>query len=318
MAMLGGLTMSGTPMQQVSDGAAPAPAGGYASYAEQMQDQNYDANGVATNPFGYVSGTNTQAQQTPGYANIGAALAPTVAGGSSGTTGSGTASGIPTAAQVANTAPAPVQDFGAIPQVAPTYANATTVNPQQSQQYLNQAEGLEAQALAPTFQQQQMQLQDSDAARGISNSGAAGYLQGNLQGQQASALASADAPMVAQGYSYSQSDIAANQNAQNTANLTNAAASNAAANTNAGYYASAVGTNAANYNNYLSALNAQGDTQSNALLSAYLNSFGANTGVTSAINTSEAGASNVFGSTYGAAQQNENQELTDAGLALGG
>jgi ABC-type cobalt transport system substrate-binding protein len=262
-----------------------------------------------------------------------------------------TAAGQPTAAQIASTAPVPVQDFGATAQVNPTYAQAAaavapsqaqaaTVDPNQSAAYMQQAYAQNAAALAPTFAQQQSQLQDSSAARGISNSGAAGYLQGNLQGQQASALASADEPITAQGYSYSQADLSqnqanqqatnfANQNANNqvneynasnqqAVNSQNAQASNAASDTNAQYYQNNVNADANDYNAYLSALYGSGSGEANSLLSAYLNSFGPNTGVESTINTQEGATANTYNNVYNSAAQQQAQTEQTAALAAGG
>ena len=152
----------------------------------------------------------------------------------------------PTPEMIASLAPASISAFGATPSVAPSYMSAVTtnpyeafvgynpaqesygtaymgpgaatVNPNQSQQYLNQAENALYTSLAPGFEQQTQNLQDQLAQRGISNSGAAGQLMGNLQGQQAAALASGIEPMVSQGYGYSQADIAANQANQQAVN----------------------------------------------------------------------------------------------------
>jgi hypothetical protein len=224
---------------------------------------------------------------------------------------------LPTAAQVSGTAPAPVQAFGALPSVTPTYANAATVDPAQSGQYMDEYAGLLGTALGPEFAQQQSQLQDSDAARGISNSGAASYLQGNLEGQQAAAYAGALEPIVSQGYSYSQADTAANQANTQQANITNAGAANAATGTNAAYYASALGTNESDYNNYLNELFGAGTSESGSELSAYLNSFGPNTGVTSAITTGEQSQGNIYGNIYGTAQQGASSNLNSALSAYG-
>lgn len=54
---------------------------------------------------------------------------------------------------------------------------------------------LQAQGLAPAFKQQQDALPGQLAALGLTGSGAAGFAAGNLGGQQASALAAADAPL---------------------------------------------------------------------------------------------------------------------------
>lgn len=389
-----------------------------------------------------------------------------------------TASGLPTGSQVTSTAPLPLQAFGGIPQVNPTYGtaanaqapntpnaammtpsymdstqqgyattdltqqgyltgnasqqgyaatNAALVDPQQSQQYLQEYERLTAGALAPQFQQQQSQLQDSLSARGISHSGAAGELEGNLRGQQSAAYAAAISPMVQQGYGYSQADIAANQGNRQQANLANQGtqqqsitnnaqlqqqmqmanlgygnaaqsnnaqmaqqtkfanqgaanqafaanagyaqqakaanmqatnqasganqaainamlsqgfsyqeatalanqqaqnqmtganmnAANAATATNAGYYNEALTGNAASYNEYLARLYGTGSSTANSQLAAYLNSFGPNSGVTSAMNTGLAGTQNAYTNVYNQASAGQAQSLQALGMAAG-
>ena len=54
-------------------------------------------------------------------------------------------------------------------------------------------------ALRPQFQQQEQQLAGTEAAQGITHSGAGIDAFGNLGAQQAGALASADAPLFSQG-----------------------------------------------------------------------------------------------------------------------
>jgi hypothetical protein len=316
-------------------------------------------------PGGAIGALPSGYSATPAAAP--AASAPQTTGGGVGSVANQTASGLPTPAATASMAPLPVQDFGALPSITPTYAagasaaggtpvnaaqsTAATVDPNQSKAYMDAAYAQEAQALAPQFQQQQMNLQDSSAARGISSSGAAGELQGNLLGQQASALAAADAPITQQGYQYSQNDIAQNQanqqqsglanqqadiatgeynssqqqqNNQYNAGLTeqnnqyNAGVGNTAAQENANYYASALGTNESNYNNYLATLENQGYNTSNEELGAYLNSYLPNSGVTSTITGAQQAGSNAYNGAYGAQVSGQNAILGAAGSAFGG
>lgn len=222
------------------------------------------------------------------------------------------------AQQIASLAPAPIQDFGNIAQVAPTYAQAATVDPNQTQSYLNQYENVTNQSLQPYFQQQQMQLQEADAARGIQNTGAAGYLQGNLLGQQGATLAGQFAPLVQRSYGYQQDDIAANQANAQSANQFNATQANQAAGTNAGYYNQALVANYNAYNNYLNQLYGSGSNEQNSLLAAYLNSFGANTGVTNAMSQGLAGTQNAYNNVFNQASQNQQNTIGNAALALGG
>lgn len=164
------------------------------------------------------------------------------------------------------------------------YVNPSYVNPQQSQQYMQQYEQMVAQGLAPEFAQQQQQLQDSSAARGISSSGAAGQLQSDLLGQQAAAYAQGIQPIISQGYGYSQQDLMANMGAANQAS----------------YY------NAGTYNQY-----------ENELMSAYLNSFGPNTGVQGAYGSAIGGLGSTYGSVYGQGLAGQSAELGALGSGLG-
>jgi hypothetical protein len=258
-------------------------------------------------------------------------------------------------------------------------SQAALVNPTQNDSYLKQYEQLLNTTMQPQFQAQNQNLQDSLAARGISSSGSAAYLQNQLSGQQASALASATSPLVQQGYGYTQADIAqnqanqqqtglANQSAQNQfglsnqaaqnaagqtnsgysqqanlfnagnqqqtnlanqnagmtagatnagyqqqANLANQGAANSASATNAGYYDQALTGNANAYNSYLQQLNQQAYGLQNSELSAYLNSFGPNTGVTSAMNTGLAGTQGAYSNALSGAQSQQNSMLGTLG-----
>ena len=226
-------------------------------------------------------------------------------------TAAGNASGI------AATAPAPYQAFGATPSVTPTYGQATTVDPNQAQQYYNQYAALYQQSLAPGFAQQQQQLQDSDAARGISNSGAAGYLQGNLLGQQAGQVASGLAGFTGQEYANTQADIQGNQAAQNQYGLANLGYANQASDTNAGYYAQGLGANMNAYNNYQNELLGLGGALLSAEQSAYLNSYGPNTGGESAYGSALSGMQNTYGTIYGQGIAAQGQEFQALGEAAG-
>ena len=326
------------------------------SYGENSQGQ-YDYNGLSTDPSLATNWYPTEQaaqsawfSQNPQYGanpsgvygspNSSAAPVsnPTASsstpGAASTTGGNTTTSGLPTASAVASNAPLPIQSFGPLASVTPTYGtaattNAATVDPAQSQYYMQQAYSQNAAALAPQFQQQQMNLQDSSAARGISNSGAASELQGNLLGQQSSALAAADSPITQQGYGYSQSDIAANQanqqatnfanqSAQNTFGLANQAAANNATGTNANYYNQALTGNATSYNDYLATLEGQGYNTGNEAYQTYLNSFLPQSGVGQTIANAGSNAQGAYNGAYSGAISNENAQLGAAGAAAGG
>ena len=154
----------------------------------------------------------------------------------------------------------------------------------------------------------------------MTNSGAAGYAESNLLGQQGATTAAQYAPLISQAFGYDQGDLSQNAANQQAVNLTNAGASNATAATNAGAYNTAVGENATAYNNYLNELYGAGTNEQSALLSAYLNSFGANTGVTNALSQGLAGQQNAYADTYANAVNQQNQiakEGTEFALASG-
>jgi len=262
------------------DPTAPVPSYGFGYPAGPAPGQPPPAGAVMGDPGAQVGGTAT------GGPTIGTA-APTPTGQPGG---------------IASTAPLPLQAFGGLPQVSPTY-----VDPTQNQAYMQQYEQLMAQSMQPQFQAQDQQMQDQLAARGISNSGSAAYSMNQLKGQQDAALAGATAPIVQQGYGYGQQDITGNANA-----------ANAATSTNAGYYNEALTGNANAYNNYNMALLGYGAQNQAAIQAAYLNSYGPNTGVTSAYNTGMSGQDSTYGNVYGQANQAQmqTQQQMGQGLAL--
>lgn len=215
------------------------------------------------------------------------------------------------------TAPAPYQAFGSIPQIDPTYYSAALADPFQQQQYLKQYDTLYTKGLQPFFNQQQLGLSQDLAARGISDSSAASYNMGNLEGQQAGQVAQGEAPMVSQAFGYTQQDVLANQAATNAARQYGADAANQAALTNANFYNQAVTGNQAAYNWYLQQLYGSGANEQMALLSAYLNSFGPQTGVTNAMGQELGGMGNIYGDIYGSALQGQGSSFGGLGAGLG-
>ncbi len=158
------------------------------------------------------------------------------------------------------------------------------IDPNQNTAYMAYYQQLMDQSLQPTFQQQDQSLQDQLAARGISSSGAAADLTNQLYQTQGATVAGANAPIVSQGYGYTQQDLQGNQ----------------------GYY-----------NNYLSTLENQGYNTGNEGYTAYLNSFGPNTGVQSLEGTGLSGAQSAYGNVYGAATQGQGSALGGIGTGLG-
>jgi hypothetical protein len=231
------------------------------------------------------------------------------------------------------TAPAPYQMFGNIPTIDPTYwqangYNAAQANPFQQQQYLNEYDKMYQRGMAPFFKNQQLALNQDLAQRGIQGSAASTYNMGNLLGQQAGVIAQGEAPMVQQAFGQTQQDILANQAAidqarqfgaqsQNEANASNAAASNQATNANAQYYYDIANQNAGLYNQYQNQLFGAGTNEQQALMAAYLNSFGPNTGVTNAFGTGMSGVMNAYSDIYGNAMNQQSQGMGGLGAMFG-
>ena len=176
------------------------------------------------------------------------------------------------------TAPAGVQAFGPTPYI----------NPQNSQQYLREYEAALQKAMGPQFKQQNLQLAQQNAARGITNSGAASYLQGNLLGQQAGALATADEPLIGQAMGNTQSDIMANAAAYNQDRY----------------------ANFNDYNSYLNELFGAGQQTQSQLEEALLGSYGPNAGVGSMFGTAESGMNQAYTNVF-------DEMLASQGQALG-
>jgi hypothetical protein len=231
-----------------------------------------------------------------------------------------------------------------------SYANAATADPNANYGYLQAEENANSAALQPQFANQDQTNQDQLAARGISSSGAAADLTNQLYQGQSATLASADAPAIAQQSGYTQADIAANQaNAQQT-NLTNAAARNATSQTNAnannaaaaynatnaqstgqfnaaegtaasgvnaGYYNQQLTGDATTYNNNLATQEQQGYNTSNEAYTAYLNSFGPNSGVTSGYNGAVSGIGNAASGAYNSTIAGQSATLGSLGGAAG-
>lgn len=179
---------------------------------------------------------------------------------------------------------------GTIADVSPTY-----VNPANAQQYYNQYSGLLAQSMAPTNQQENLQLEGQDASRGIQNSGAAGYLQGNLTAQQNANLAFGDTQFLNTAFGYNQqADLA-----------------------NAGYANAASDLNASSYNTYENELLGYGANEQNEELEAYLGTYEPNSAVGSLYGEGLSGELGGYGNIYSSALQGEGSALGGAASGLG-
>jgi hypothetical protein len=231
------------------------------------------------------------------------------------------------AAAAPNYAPDPVQDFGNVstinpaqsagaqgtatnagyaPQVQALNAQGSYIDPNtayaQEQTMYNQ----QAAALAPQFQQQQSQLADANAARGITNSGAGGQLQANLYGQQAGVLSGADAQFTSQGAGFNQQDLLANQQTGNQFAL---------ANQNAGMQAQTTNSELAQGVNLQNSQLDTGTSNSNAQLAQQNNQFNA-TNQNNALNyNADVNNQALLDNWQATNQYNQNLENQEYGLA---
>jgi len=167
----------------------------------------------------------------------------------------------------------------------PGNTQANDIYSQEQQQLLG--------SLTPFFQQQQQQLNGDLDARGIFNSGAAGQLSGNLQGQQAATYAGQLTPMLQQ--------LAGNQE-------TNQLAS----------YQGLLGQEGANQNasnQYLQSLLGEQFGVGNAALGSYLGSFG-NTQAEGILANAGQGAASGYQNAFNnqQSQNNYNQQQFMQGL----
>jgi hypothetical protein len=213
---------------------------------------------------------------------------------------------LPSASQLESFTPLPYQSFGSVP-----YTQAATVNPanvaatpnaqaasvdlSSMPGLLSQYEGDVKSAMAPTFAQQNDQLNASLAGRGIYNSTAGQQLSNNLQGQQDAALAGAYEPLIQQmqtDYTKGQEQNSAQQQATNLVNYTgsqdrnallaelqqqaglaNQDATNVSNTNNANMYNNTVTGNATEYNNNLQRLYNDQNSLSTGLMSDILQTY---------------------------------------------
>jgi hypothetical protein len=161
---------------------------------------------------------------------------------------------LPSASQLASYTPLSYQSFGSVPQVQAATATPASVDLSQMPGALSQFEQMNQTALAPTFQQQSDALTANEADRGIFNSTAGLQLGNNLAGQQAGALASADAPLVSSFAGYYNQGEETNAANQQGAALANQTALNNANDFNATSYGDVTNENMQDYNQYLNEL----------------------------------------------------------------
>lgn len=179
---------------------------------------------------------------------------------------------------------------GSIADVSPTY-----VNPANANSYYQQYSNMLASSMQPYNQQQSQALEGQLASSGIQNSGAAGYLQGNLAAQQQANLTSADTQFLNTAFGYNQqADLA-----------------------NAGYANAASDLNASSYNTYQNELLGYGANEQNELLSAYLGTYEPNSEVGSLYGEGLSGELGGYGNIYSSALQGEGSALGGAASGLG-
>jgi len=204
---------------------------------------------------------------------------------------------LPSASQDASFTPLPYQDFGQVP-----YTQAATVNPasvdlSQMPGALSQYESLNQQALAPQFQQQQDALTANEADRGIFNSTAGLQLGNDLAGQQAGALASANAPLVSAFAGYYNQGEETNAANQQAAAIANQAAMNQSNTFNATAYGDIAGQNMTDYNSFLNTLYNQQQDVSSGLEQTVLNSYSPGN-YTGLIQSGQTSAGNAYSGAY--------------------
>lgn len=254
----------------------------------------------------------------------------------------------PTVQQLQSAAPLSYSNFGTTPVLGTSTYNASTpqaagmvtgasIDPAQSNDYLNQNMNLLQSELAPQFAQQNEGLNEQLASRGIFNSGASQQAATDLGQKQTATLAGAQQPLISQGYGYQQSDLQqnaanaqaaslANQGTQTTqndyaaqlqqeANAGNTASTNATNQYNANAYTQQTTNDQNAYNQYQAYLVQQGLGSYNSLQGAYLNTYApANSTALSGLNQ---GASNA-GSAYSNAYNNSNSGSAGLGGLFSG
>jgi len=268
-----------------------------------------NGNSVTVGANGPGSATVGSGGSGSGYALQQGSTAPTNPNGSTiATSASGLQSGMLSPQQIDASQPATQQQFGGVSLVNPDTYSATDVDTATLPGALQQSESLNSQALQPLFQQQQMSLDDNLASRGIVNSGASTYLNQNLAGQQADALAGMDAPLISQFAGYQQQDQLANAGYQNQAGEFNAGAGNAANFQNADATNAMNAGNTAAYNNWTGNIESQGSNYGNNIESQFFGTYGTpdttaenslNPGIASSayengLNNSNSGFGNAF------------------------
>ncbi len=214
---------------------------------------------VYVGPDGQVYPVSKPGQEVPGTPSLGSYQSYSAQNPSAGGQAAGFASQVnPTQPQLAAFAPQPYQAFGNIPTITPTQVDTS-----QMPGALQGFEQANATALQPMFDQQNESLLSNLGSRGIINSGAATYLNNQLAGQQAGALAGADAPLIQQ-----------QAGAWNQAQSQNAQAGNTASAYNADLYNQAVTGNMNNYNNYQNTLFNAGNQYAGGLMGGFAGTYG--------------------------------------------
>lgn len=165
-----------------------------------------------------------------------------------------------------NFAPKPWQSFGQVPYITPYQ-----ITPDQYAQFVPQLFTAMQTSMQPFFNQEQDQLNQSYAGRGLLQSGTAAQGYNDLLNQQFATLLGGVIPQAQQA-------VGANVGAQNVANAANA-----------GMYSNVVGQNMGQYNNYL-----------NQLMGGYLGSYGGpQSGIYNILGQGAGAAGNAYSNAYG-------------------
>lgn len=223
-------------------------------------DPNAPGSYLFVGPDGLVYSDPKPGQEAPGTPSAGSYQSFAQKSPPPGSAAAGASASLLNPSQIAAFAPQPFQAFGNVPTVSPVMTDPTqTQLPGVLQSFTSQ----NALAMQPTFQAQDLALQDSLGQRGIVNSGANTYLNNQLKQGQASTLASMNAPLTQQFASYWNQADEGNANAANTANALNA-----------GFYNQAVTGNQNAYNAFLDRLYGSGSGFGESVLGGITGTYG--------------------------------------------
>jgi hypothetical protein len=207
----------------------------------------------------------------------------------------------PTSGQLSQFAPMSYQEFGAVPYVNPALSTAAKVDNSQLPGALSAYEQQLQTSLAPTFQQQGQQMTADLASRGLLDSSAAAQAQGNLQGNQAAALAGGIEPLIGKFADFYNSNNQLNASNEQQTGVQNQSALNVGNAYNSELYKSVTSGNQQDQNGYLKALWDLQNGSNTGLANGVLGSYDPNNnGTTSILGQGLQNAGNAYSNAYAA------------------